>query len=184
MAATMNATTFMGKNYSTNQTFIKNSGDLALKQMFDVTAQLVNNQEEIHGLDKIQWEKNSWKRLSWIGNETESAIFKAQKSMSSRILCCVSGGSFNTRKPTKLGRTELQGSNPRKAAEIMMVSMESRLNSSGTFSQDSQRCSSVIKSAIFWAPWDRHQNLSQENFFFYVDVQWHLLWRKATKMNV
>ena len=26
--------------------------DLTLKQMFDVTAQLVNNQEEIHGLDK------------------------------------------------------------------------------------------------------------------------------------
>ena len=38
--------------------------------MFDVTAQLVNNQEEIHGLDKIQWEKNSWKRLSLIGEKT------------------------------------------------------------------------------------------------------------------
>ena len=38
--------------------------------MFDVTAQLVNDQEEIHGLDKIHWEKNSWKRLSLIGDET------------------------------------------------------------------------------------------------------------------
>ena len=38
--------------------------------MFDVTAQLVNNQEEIHGLYKIQWEKDSWKRLSLIGDET------------------------------------------------------------------------------------------------------------------
>ena len=38
--------------------------------MFDVTAQLVNDQEEIHGLDKIQLEKNSWKRLSLIGDET------------------------------------------------------------------------------------------------------------------
>ena len=38
--------------------------------MFDVTAQLVNNQEEIHGLDKILWEKDSWKRLSLIGDET------------------------------------------------------------------------------------------------------------------
>ena len=38
--------------------------------MFDVTAQLVNNQDEIHGLDKIQWEKDSWKRLSLIGDET------------------------------------------------------------------------------------------------------------------
>ena len=71
MAATMNAATFMGKNFSTIQNFIKNSEDLTLKQMFDVTAQLVNDQrKEIHGLDKIYWEKNSWKRLSLIGDET------------------------------------------------------------------------------------------------------------------
>ena len=75
MAATMNAATFMGKNFSTIQNFIKNYEDLTLKQMFDcafldVTAQLVNDQGEIHGLDKIQWEKNSWKHLSLIGDET------------------------------------------------------------------------------------------------------------------
>ena len=44
MAATMNATTFMGKNFSTIQNFTMNSEDLTLKQMFDVTAQLVNDQ--------------------------------------------------------------------------------------------------------------------------------------------
>ena len=56
MAATMNAVTFMGKNFSTIQNFIMNSEDLTLKQMFDVTAQLVNNQDEINGVDKINWE--------------------------------------------------------------------------------------------------------------------------------
>ena len=60
----------MGKNFSTIQSFVKNYEDLTLKQMFDVTAQLVNNQEETHGLDKIQLEKDSWKRLSLIGDET------------------------------------------------------------------------------------------------------------------
>ena len=70
MAATLNAATFMGKNFSTIQSFVKNSEDLTLKQMFDVTAQLVNNQEEIRSLDKIQWEKDSWTRLSLIGDET------------------------------------------------------------------------------------------------------------------
>ena len=70
MAATMNAATLMGKNVSTLQNFIKNHEDLTLKQMFDVTAQLVNNQEEIHGLDEFQWEKDSWKRLSLIGDVT------------------------------------------------------------------------------------------------------------------
>ena len=59
MAATLNAATFMGKNFSTIQSVVKNYEDLTLKQMFDVTAQLVNNQEEIHGLDKIQWENDS-----------------------------------------------------------------------------------------------------------------------------
>ena len=64
MAATLNAATFMGKNFSTIQSFVKNSEDLTVKQMFDVTAQLVNSQDEINGLDKIQWEKDSWTRLS------------------------------------------------------------------------------------------------------------------------
>ena len=46
MVATMNAATFMGKNFSTIQSVVKNHEDLTLKQMFDVTAQLVNNQDE------------------------------------------------------------------------------------------------------------------------------------------
>ena len=70
MAATMNVATFMGKNFSTIQSFIKNYEDLTLKQMFDVTAQLVINQDEINGLEKIQWAKYSWTRLSLIGDET------------------------------------------------------------------------------------------------------------------
>ena len=53
MATTLNAATLMGKNFSTIQNFIMNSEDLTLKQMFDITAQLVNNQEEINCLDKI-----------------------------------------------------------------------------------------------------------------------------------
>ena len=69
MATTLNAATFMGKNFSTIQSVVKNHEDLILKQMFDVTAQLVNNQDEIHGLDKILWGKNSWTHLSLIGDE-------------------------------------------------------------------------------------------------------------------
>ena len=60
----------MGQNFSTIQSVVKNFESLTLKQMFDVTAQLVINQDEINGLDKILWGKNSWKRLSLIGDET------------------------------------------------------------------------------------------------------------------
>ena len=148
MAATMNAATLMGKNFSTIQSFIKNFEDLTLKQMFDVTAQVVNDQEEIHGSDKIHWGKNSWKRLSLIGDETVINLQNTKVYVFSDSVLCL-GRIFNILIPTKLGRTELQESDPRKATETMMLSMESRLNSSGTSSQDSQRCSSVIKSMIY-----------------------------------
>ena len=59
----------MGKNFSTIQSVVKNHESVTLKQMFDVTAQLVNNQEEINCLDKIRYGKNSWTRLSLIGDE-------------------------------------------------------------------------------------------------------------------
>ena len=58
MATTLNAATFMGKNFSTIQSVVKNHESLTLKQMSDVTAQLVNNQEEISCLDKILYWKN------------------------------------------------------------------------------------------------------------------------------
>ena len=69
MATTLNAATFMGKNFSTIQSVVKNHESLTLKQMFDVTAQLVNNQEEIDSLDKILYGKNSWTHLSLIHDE-------------------------------------------------------------------------------------------------------------------
>ena len=69
MATTLNAATFMGKNFSTIQSVVKNHESLTLKQMFDVTAQLVNTQEEINCLDKILYGKNSWTHLSLINDE-------------------------------------------------------------------------------------------------------------------
>ena len=68
MATTLNAATFMGENFSTTQSVVKNHESLTLKQMFDVTAQLVNNQEEISCLDKILYGKNSWTHLSLIND--------------------------------------------------------------------------------------------------------------------
>ena len=56
MAATMNAATFMGKNFMDNQPSIMNSTDLTLKKIFDITSKLVSAQEEINNLDKIHWE--------------------------------------------------------------------------------------------------------------------------------
>ena len=53
MAATTSAATSMGKNFLDNQNSIKNSADLTLKNMFDITEKLVREQEEIVGVEKI-----------------------------------------------------------------------------------------------------------------------------------
>ena len=78
MAATMNATTFMGKNFLDNQNSIVNSTDLTLKKMFDISAKLVGEQDEISNVDKIHWEKHSWKHLSLIGDETAINLQRAK----------------------------------------------------------------------------------------------------------
>ena len=70
MPATMNAAIFMGKNFMDNENSIKNSTDLTLKKMFDISEKLVSEQEEIHNVDKIYWKNHSWKQLSLIGDET------------------------------------------------------------------------------------------------------------------
>ena len=68
MATTLNAATFTGKNYSTMQNVVQNEENLSLKQMFDVTAQTIHNEEEIYCLDKIVYQKNSWTQLSLIND--------------------------------------------------------------------------------------------------------------------
>ena len=88
MATTLNAATFMGKNFSTIQSVVKNHESLTLKQIFDVTAQLVNNQEEINCLDKILHGKNSWTQLSLIN---DPVIINLQRTkvyvFSDSVLC-------------------------------------------------------------------------------------------------
>ena len=59
MAETMNAATFMGKNFMVNENSIKNSGDLTLKHMFDITSKFVSEQEEIKGHLLVQVLKRS-----------------------------------------------------------------------------------------------------------------------------
>ena len=57
MAVTMNAATFMGKNFQDNQNSMMNTTDFTLKKMFDISAKKVVEQDEISNEDKIHWEK-------------------------------------------------------------------------------------------------------------------------------
>ena len=70
MSSTLQASVFMGKNYSDNWHSIKNTEDLTMKQMFDISENLVSEQsDEIYGVKTINWENFSWKYLSLIGDE-------------------------------------------------------------------------------------------------------------------
>ena len=149
MAATMNAATFMGKNFSTIQNFIMNSRDLTLKKMFDISEKLVSEQEEINNLDNIHWGKNySWRQLSLIGDETVINLQRTKVYVFSDSVLCL-GKIHQHPKSNEAWKNRIEGSQLIKATETMTESMESRLNSSGTSSQDSQRCSSAVKSIIY-----------------------------------
>ena len=76
----------LGKEF---QSVVKNHESLTLKQIFDVTAQLVNNQEEINCLDKILWGKNSWKQLSLIDDETVINLQRTKVYVFSDSVLCL-----------------------------------------------------------------------------------------------
>ena len=89
MAATMNAATFMGKNFVDNENSIKNSTDLTLKKMFDISEKLVSEQEEINNVDKVYWKNHSWKHLSLIGDETVINLQRAKVYVFSDSVLCL-----------------------------------------------------------------------------------------------
>ena len=89
MAVTMNAATFMGENFQNNQNSIVNTSDLTLKKMFDISAKLVSEQDEIFKVDTIPWEKHSWKYLSLIGDETIINLQRAKVYVFSDSVLCL-----------------------------------------------------------------------------------------------
>ena len=57
MSVTLESAVFLVKNYLDNCHSITNTRDLTLKHMFDISARLVSEQDEISGLETIGWEK-------------------------------------------------------------------------------------------------------------------------------
>ena len=53
MSVTLESAVFMGKNYSDNWPSIKNTKNLTKKQMFDISAKLVSEQDDL-------WSENIW----------------------------------------------------------------------------------------------------------------------------
>ena len=85
----MNAATFMSKNFQDNQNSIMNTPDLTLKKVFDISANLVSEQDEIFKVETIPWEKHLWKFLSLIGDETLINLQRAKVQVFSDSVLCL-----------------------------------------------------------------------------------------------
>ena len=103
MAVTMQSATFMGKNFQDNHNSIVNTADLTLKQMFDISAKLVEELDEITNLETIGWDKRSWKYLSLIDDERIINLQRTKVYVFSDSVLCL-GRSIKIQMPTKLGR--------------------------------------------------------------------------------
>ena len=90
MPSTLQASVFMGKNYSDNSHSIKNTGDLTMKQMFGISEKLIPEQpDEIHGVRTINWEDSSWKYLSLVGDEEVISLLHTKVYVFSDSVLCL-----------------------------------------------------------------------------------------------
>ena len=89
MATTLNAVTLMGKSYSTMQNVVQNEEKITLKQMFDITAQTIHNDEEIYCLDKIEYQRNTWTQLSLINDPVVIGLQSAKVYVFSDSVLCL-----------------------------------------------------------------------------------------------
>ena len=91
MSSTLQASVFMGKNYSDNWHSIKNTGNnLTMKQMFDISEKLrVEQSDEIYGVNTINWVDSSWKHLSLSGDEEVISLSHAKVDIFSDSVLCL-----------------------------------------------------------------------------------------------
>ena len=152
MSSTLQASVLMEKNYSDNWHSIKNIQDLTMKQMFDISAKLVSEQDEIYGRKTIDWEDSSWKYLSLIGDEQVISLKRTKIYVFSDSVLCL--GKMNENPQSNIAwEDKLTWFKIHKNTEIWTELMVSQWNSNRTFSQDSPLCSSDTDAKSFCYDW-------------------------------
>ena len=104
MSSTLQSSVFMGKNYSDNWHSIKNTKDLTMKQMFDISEKLVSEQDEIYGVKTINWERSSWKYLSLIDDEQLINLQRTKVFVFSDSVLCLGKVNENPRSNIACGQ--------------------------------------------------------------------------------
>ena len=90
-SSTLEASIFMGKNYSDNLHSIKNTGEnLTLKQMFEISEQLILEQSDaFFGVSQISWKSSPWKQLSLVNDEEVISLSHAKVYVFSDSVLCL-----------------------------------------------------------------------------------------------
>ena len=91
MSSTLEASVFMGKNYSENLHSIQNTGNnLTMEQMFDISEKLIVGQsDEIFGVNPTNWEDSSWKQSSLVSDEEVISLSHAKVFVFSDFVLCL-----------------------------------------------------------------------------------------------
>ena len=144
--------------------------------MFDVFSQLMNNQDEINGLDNILWEKDSWKRLSLIGDETIINLQSTKVYVFSDSVLCL-GRILQHPECNEAWKNRIAGVKAEKSYRyydcINGKPTEFEWNFPGFTTL--QLCGKIndLLSDLRKTP-----ETFTGRIFFDVNVQWHLLWQK------
>ena len=149
MTVTMESAVFMVKNCSDNLHSIKNTEDLSMKQMFDISEKLITEQsDEIYGVNTMNSDDSSWKHLSLIGDEEVISLLHTKVYVFSDSVLCLGKVTENPQSNTvwedKL--TWFKSSSQYRALENFDGEP---WNSSGISSQDSPHCSSAPNSKSY-----------------------------------
>ena len=124
--------------------------------------------------------------MSLIGDERIIHLQRTKVYVFSDSVLCLGKIHQNPESQQSMGAKDQNGSNLLKAAETLTESMESRLNSSGTSSQDSTALQLYGKvTDLLSRLGEKHQRTFTGRECIHVDVQRHLLWIEETmKKNV
>ena len=123
MSSTLQASVFMGKNYSHNLHSIKNSEDLTTKQMFDISEKLVSEQsDEIYGVKTTNWENSSWKYLSLIDDEEVISLQRTKVYVFSDFVMCLGKIHVFFKDETEQSTQSSQGTRSRREGSPVEVS--------------------------------------------------------------
>ena len=164
------SSTFHGKNFSENWHSIKNTEDLTMKQMFDISEKLTSEQLD----ETIRWD--IWRKtlhgsiLSLIGDEQVVGLLHPKG------FCIVSW--TDEREPSIkycMGRQIDVVQKVHQSTKLWTELMVNQWYSSGISSRDSPHCSPATKSKSYCQDWALHQRNFTGRIIFmsmFNDISW------------